>query len=259
MRAIWSGAISFGLVNIPVKIYSAVSRAKLDLDMLDPKNMAHIRYKRVNEKTGKEVPWERIVKGYKLEDEYIVLEDEDFEKASPEKSDAIDIQEFTDLEEIDSMLYKKPYYVEPEKSGKKAYQLLVKALKKTGKVGIATFILRKNESLAVMREKEGMLVLQQLRFAEEIRDTEDLKLPKNVKVKKDELEMAESLIENYSVEFKAEKYKEQYNNALMKIIKAKSKGKTPKVRKLKRETTESSDLLKQLKASLDKDKKKKAS
>lgn len=255
MRAIWSGAISFGLVNIPVKIYSAVSRAKLDLDMLDPKNMAHIRYKRVNEKTGKEVPWNNIVKGYKLEDEYIILEDEDFEKASPEKSEAIDIQEFTDLEEIDSVLYKRPYYIEPQKGGKKAYQLLVKALKKTGKVGVATFILRKTESLSIIRERDDMLILQRLRFAEEIRDTDELKLPKNVKVKKAELEMAESLIDSYSVDFKPEKYKEQYNKALMKIIKAKAKGKTPKVRKLKREPTESSDLLKQLKASLDKGKK----
>lgn len=256
MRAIWSGAISFGLVNIPVKIYSATSRAKLDLDMLDPKNMERIRYKRVNEKTGKEVPWDRIVKAYQYEDEYIVLEDEDFEKAIPEKSDAIDIQEFTDLDEIDPVFYKKPYYVEPQKGGKKAYQLLVKAMKKTGKVGIATFILRKTESLAVMREKDGLLVLQQLRFAEEIRKPEELKIPKSTKIKKAELEMAENLIEDYATDFKPEKYKEQYNNALLKIIKAKARGKTPKVRKLKRETTESSDLLKQLKASLDKDKKK---
>src|SRR5690606_6042986 len=224
MRAIWSGAISFGLVNIPVKIYSAVSRAKLDLDMLDPKNMAHIRYKRVNEKTGKEVPWNNIVKDYKLEDEYIILEDENYEKASPEKSEAIDIQEFTYLEEIDSVLYKRPYYIEPQKGGKKAYQLLVKALKKTEKVGVATFILRKTESLSIIRERDGMLILQRLRFAEEIRDTEELKLPKNVKVKKAELEMAESLIDSYSVDFKPEKYKEQYNKALMKIIKAKAKG-----------------------------------
>ncbi|HET8839563.1 MAG TPA: Ku protein, partial [Flavobacteriaceae bacterium] len=208
MRAIWSGAISFGLVNIPIKLYSATSKAKLDLDMLDPSDLSHIRYKRVNEETGKEVPWDKIVKGYKYEDEYIVLDEEDFERASPEKTERIDIQEFTDAKSVDAMFFEKPYYVEPGKGGKKPYQLLVEALEKTDKVGIATFVLRKSESLALLRSKNGMLILQKLRFAEEIRNPEDLKLPEDTKVKKEELKMAKALIDQYSVDFDASKYKE---------------------------------------------------
>lgn len=257
MRAIWSGSISFGLVNIPIKLYSATSKTKLDLDMLDPSNMERIRYKRVNEETGKEVPWNKIVKGYKMDDEYIILEDQDFEQASPEKTERIDIQEFVGVEEINSMFFKKPYYVEPQKGGNKPYQLFVDALEKTEKVGIATFVLRKSESLAMLSSENGVLLLQKLRFAEEIRDTDELKLPGKTKVKKEELKMAKSLIDQYSVEFDASKYKEKYNSDLMKIIKAKASGKKPKVRKMKPKKTESNDLLKQLKASLGKDKKKK--
>lgn len=255
MRAIWNGSISFGLVNIPIKLYSATTKAKLDLDMLDPRDMERIRYKRVNEETGKEVPWDKIVKGYKYEDEYIILEDGDFEQASPEKTNRIDIQEFTDEDSIDSIYFKKPYYVEPQKGGIKPYRLFVKALEKTGKAGIATFVLRKSESLALLRSEDGILLLQQMRFASEIRGTEDLKIPGKTSVKKEELKMAEALIEQYSVDFDAKKYKEKYNRDLMKIIKAKAEGKTPKVHKLKPKKAESTDLLKQLKASLGKKKK----
>ena len=124
MRAIWTGAIGFGLVNIPIKIYSATQGSELDLDMLDKKDHSHIRFKRVNEHTGKEVAWENIIKGYKLDDRYIVLTDDDFEKASPEKTKMIDITEFVEEAEIDGMYYDTPYYLEPEKSGTKAYVLL---------------------------------------------------------------------------------------------------------------------------------------
>ncbi len=156
------------------------------------------------------------------------------------------------------MFFKKPYYVEPGKGGKKPYQLLVEALKKTKKVGIATFVLRKSENLALLRSKDGFLILQQLQFPEEIRSTEDLKLSEDTKIKKEELKIAETLIEQYSEEFDPSKYKEKYNNDLLKIIKAKAEGKTPKVRKMKPKKAESSNLLAQLKASLDKGKKKKA-
>src|SRR5882762_458812 len=139
MRAIWTGAIGFGLVNIPVKIYSATQGSELDLDMLDKKDHSHIKFKRVNEDTGKEVAWENIVKGYKLDDRYIVLTDEDFEKASPEKTKIIDITEFVDEKEIDGIYYETPYYLEPEKSGVMAYTLLRDALHKTGKVAFGSF------------------------------------------------------------------------------------------------------------------------
>src|SRR5579872_4863812 len=134
MRSIWTGSIGFGLVNIPVKLYSAVQGSELDLDMLDKKDHANIRFKRVNENTGKEVAWENIVKGYKLDDRYIVLTDEDFQKASPEKTKTISIQEFVRESDIDGIYYETPYYLEPDKSGARAYVLLRDALHKTGMV-----------------------------------------------------------------------------------------------------------------------------
>src|ERR1700748_3122453 len=141
MRAIWSGAIGFGLVNIPVKLFSAVQQSELDLDMLDKKDHANIKFKRVNADTGKEVAWGNIVRGYKLHDQYVILSDDDFKSASPEKNKIIGIEEFIDEHEIDSMYYETPYYLQPEKNGVKAYNLLHEALKKTGKVGLGSFVL----------------------------------------------------------------------------------------------------------------------
>jgi DNA end-binding protein Ku len=137
MRSIWSGSIGFGLVNIPVKLYSAVQDSRLDLDMLDKKNHARIRFQRVNEDTGKEVPWDQIVKGYLYNDEYVILEDEDFEEASPKKSKIIEIESFVKEEEIDDIYFETPYFIEPDKAGVKAYDLLMKTLQKTKKVGLS--------------------------------------------------------------------------------------------------------------------------
>src|SRR5690606_6555822 len=136
----------FGLVNIPIRIYSAIQSSTLDLDMLDKKNHAHIKYQRVNDSTGKEVAWENIVKGYKLGDDYVVLEDEDFENASPQKSKIIEINEFVQEEEIDSMYFDTPYYLEANKGGEKPYMLLHKALEDTGKVALGTFVMRTKEN-----------------------------------------------------------------------------------------------------------------
>ncbi len=136
MRAIWTGAIGFGLVNIPVKIYSAVQGSELDLDMLDKKDHSNIKFHRVNEKTGKEVAWENIVRGYNLNGQYVVLTDEDFQKVRPEKNKLITINEFVDEVDIDTMYYENPYYLAPDKSGVKAYNLLRDALEETGKVGL---------------------------------------------------------------------------------------------------------------------------
>ncbi|SKA18986.1 DNA end-binding protein Ku [Chitinophaga eiseniae] len=250
MRAIWSGSIGFGLVNIPVKLYSATQDSKLDLDMLDSHGLAHIRFKRVNENTGKEVPWEQIVKGYLYNDEYVILEDEDYEAASPKKSKIIEIESFVEEVSIDDIYFENPYFLEPAKGGEKAYELLLEALQKTGKAGLSRFVLRTQEHLAVIRPRENYLLLQQLRYEEEIRTSEDLKLPDNVKIAKRELDMAIELIKQYSAEFDISQYKDEYKAELMKIIKAKAGGKKPVVKKLKVVHTKSDDLFDQLKASL---------
>lgn len=250
MRAIWSGSIGFGLVNIPVKLFSASQSSRLNLDMLDRRDHSRIRYQRVNENTGKEVDWDDIVKGYMLDDEYVILEEADFEEASPEKSKIIDIKDFVKESEIDSMYFEAPYYVEPDKGGQKPYSLFLKALEKSGKAGIASFVMRTSESLAVLRPKGDTLVLNKLRFEEELRSPEDLNLPEKVKVSKAEMDMALELIDRYTTKFDISKFKDEYSQDLMKIIKAKASGKRPAIRKLKVQKTKSDDLLKQLKASL---------
>jgi len=251
MRAIWSGSIGFGLVNIPVKLYSAVQECRLDLDMLDKKNHARIRFQRINEDTGKEVPWEQIVKGYLYNDEYVILEDEDFEEASPKKSKIIEIEAFVREEEIDDIYFETPYFIEPDKAGIKAYELLLKTLQKTKKTGLSRFVLRSKEHLAVVRPRDNYLLLQQLRFEQELRSPEELTLPDaRTKVSKRELDMAEALVKQYSTSFDISHYKDEYTAELMKIIKAKASGKRRTVKKMKIVHTKSTDLFSQLKASL---------
>ena len=177
MRSLWTGAIGFGLVNIPVKLYSATQQSELDLDMLDKKDHSNIKFKRVSEKTGKEVAWGDIVKGYNYDGRYVVLTDEDFKKASPEKTKMIEIAEFVEETEVDSMFYETPYYLEPQKSGEKAYVLLRDALKKSGKTGLATFVLRTKETLGLLKPSGNVLILQKIRYEQEIRATDDLKIP----------------------------------------------------------------------------------
>lgn len=249
MRAIWSGSIGFGLVNIPVKLYSAVQESTLDLDMLDKKDHSRIRFKRVNEKTGKEVEWGNIVKGYNLDDEYIILDDKDFEAASPKKSKIIEIASFVEAAEIDDVYFESPYFIEPDKSGGKAYELLLRTLEKTGKAGVSLFVLRNHESLAIIRPKENYLLLHRLRFEEELRKPE-INLPTNVKISKKELDMAAKLVTEYTEPFDISQYKDEYKKELMKIIKAKASGKRPAVKKLKVAHTRGTDIFEQLKASL---------
>src|SRR3954469_24023923 len=178
MRPIWTGAIGFGLVNIPVKIYSATESSNVSFDMLDKKDNANIRFKRVNERTGKEVQWQNIVKGYKMpNDEYVIVTDKEFEQASAKKTKTIGITDFVKEEEIESVYYETPYYLEPDKSGARAYALLREALEKTGKVGIATFVLRNKESLAILKAGQKAIILNRIRFEEEIRDVAELNLP----------------------------------------------------------------------------------
>ncbi len=249
MRAIWTGAIGFGLVNIPVKMYSAIQESSLDLDMLDKKDHSNIRFQRVNEKTGKEVAWGNIVKGYKYNGDYVILGDEDFKRASAEKSKIIEISEFVDIEEIDTIFYETPYFLEPEKTGAKAYTLLRDALEKSGKVGLGTYVMRTKESIGLIKPMDDILVLNKIRFAEEIRDHKDLKIPEG-KTKPAELKMATALIDQLTGPFDIEKYKDTYTDQLMKLIEAKAKGKKITTPTMKVVHSKSADLMDQLKASL---------
>ena len=249
MRAIWTGSLGFGLVNIPIKIYSAVQESTLDLDMLDSKDHANIKFKRVNERTGKEVAWENIVRGYYINNRYVILDKSDFEKASPEKTKHIEIKHFVDEIEIDSMYFEQPYYLQPDKTGARAYSLLRDAFKKTGKAGVALFVMRDREHLCIIKAKEDVILLNRIRFAEEIRSTDDLELP-STKSKPDELKMAVTLIEQLSGPFDIKKYRDDYSERLLKIIKAKSKGKTVPFTPMKVVHSKTKDLMEQLKASL---------
>ncbi|MCF4100384.1 Ku protein [Gillisia sp. M10.2A] len=258
MRSIWNGSISFGLVSIPIKLYSGSEDRKLDLDMLDRHDNARIRYKRVNEETGKEVEWKDIVKGFKKDDNYIVLEKEDFEQANLKKSKTIDIEEFINEADVADVLFKKPYFLEPQKEGGKSYNLLRDALKKTKKVGVATFVMRQKEHLSLIGLYKNALVLHVIRFEDEIRDPGELKLS-STKITKKEVDMAINLIDQYTDKFDLKKYKDVYNEQLMKIINAKSTGKVKKPEKFESKPTPAKDLMAQLKASLEKRKKSKAS
>jgi len=210
MRSIWNGSISFGLVSIPIKLFSGSEDRALDLDMLDSHDGERIRYKRVNEKTGEEVEWKDIVKGYKKDEKYIILEKEDFENANMKKSKTIDIEQFIEENEVADVLFKKPYFVKPQKGGEKSYALLRDALKKTKKLGVATFVMRQKEHLSLMGVYKDALVLHIIRFEEEIRDPTELELPKQKPGKK-ELEMAISLIDQYTEAFDFGKFEDVYN------------------------------------------------
>lgn len=258
MRPLWTGAIGFGLVNIPVKLFSATQGSELDLDMLDKKDHANIKFMRVNGKTGKEVKWENIVKGYMLNDKYVVLDDTDFEKASAVKTKTIEISDFVLQAEIDSVFYETPYYLVPDKSGSRAYALLREALKKTGKAGVASFVMRNKEALAILRVSGDVIMLNKIRFAEEIRDSKELAIPEAT-VKPAELKMAISLVNQLSGKFDISKYKDTYTADLMKLIKAKSKGGKIVTPQLKVVHNKTKDLMEQLKASLGGTKTKKAS
>lgn len=249
MRAIWTGSISFGLINIPVKLFSAVQESSLDLDMLDSKDHANIKFKRVNENTGKEVDYADIVKGYKLDDNYVILEDEDFEAADAKKTKMIEIINFVDQQEIDSLYYEQPYYLEPEKSAMKAYALLRDALQASGKVGVTTFVLRNKEGLAILKPYKNVIVLNRIRFSQEIRETSELNLPPISKTK--EMDMANKLVEQLTEKFSIEEYKDNYTAKLLKIIKKKSKGKKITAPKMKVVHKQSDNLMDMLKASLE--------
>lgn len=251
MKPIWTGSISFGLINIPVKLFSAIQESSLDLDMLDSKDHSNIKFKRVNESSGKEVAYDDIVKGYKLGDSYVILEDADFEAADAEKTKTIEILNFAEEKEIDSIYYEQPYFLEPDKSASKAYALLRDSLQASGKVGVTTFVLRNKEGLAILKPYENVIVLNRIRFTQEIRETTDLKLPPLSKTKTKEMDMADKLIEQLTEKFDIAKYKDTYTAKLLKIIEDKSKGKKKTAPKLHIVHKQSDDLMSMLKASLE--------
>ena len=252
MRSIWKGSIGFGLVNIPIKLYSAVQNSTLELDMLDSRDHERIRYQRVNERTHKEVPYDKIVKGYMLNDEYIILEDEDFEDAAPEKTKMIELENFVDLDDINPIYFETSYYTEPETQGRKAYALLLKALQKSKKAGLARFVLRSTENLCIIHPLNNVITVTKIRFAEEIRSTEDILTPDNINVTKKELDVGMALIDQYSAKFDIHQFKDDYHGELLKIIKAKAKGKRPTIKKLKPQKTTGDNLYEQLMQSLNK-------
>jgi DNA end-binding protein Ku len=257
MRSIWTGAIGFGLVNIPIKLFSAIQESTLDLDMLDKKDHANVKFKRVNENTGKEIAWGNIVRAYNLDGKYVVLTDTDFEQAMPEKTKTIEISAFVEEQEVEPMLYEMPYYLEPEKQGKRAYALLNTALLKSKKAALGSFVLRNKEHLCLIKASGHLLVLHRLRFQQEIRKPDDLDIPA-VAPKPAELKMALSLISQLSAPFNIDEYKDTYSAKLMKLIKAKAAGKKTAAPHLKVVHSKTRDLIDQLKASLE-TKKRKAS
>lgn len=250
MRSIWKGSIGFGLVSIPVKLYSAVQTSSLDLDMLDSRDHAHIKFQRVNENTKKEVPYDKIVKGYKYDDDYVIVEDADFEAAAPEKSKVIEIENFVDIVSVNPMFYETSYYTEPETKNNKAYALLLAALKKSGKAGLARFVLRSTESLCIVHPVDKAIVVTRIRFEQQIRDQSELKLDDKVEVSKKELDMGLALINQYAEDLDLSKYKDEYHTELLRLIEAKAKGKRPTIKKLKPKAAKSDDLYDQLMSSL---------
>jgi DNA end-binding protein Ku len=224
-RSMWKGAISFGLVSIPVNVYPATEEKSLKFNQLHEKDGGRIKYKRVCSIDGEEVPFDEIVKGYEVEkDQYVLLSDEDFDAVPVESSRAIDIVQFVDLEEIDPILYKKSYYLVPEETGAKAYALLRKAMSEDAKVGLAKVSFRDKEHLAALRFVDDVFVLETMFWPDEIRGAEFDTLDKDSRVRSQEVEMARTLIENLTQPWNPEEFKDQYREALLEIVEKKIAG-----------------------------------
>ena len=223
-RGLWKGAISFGLVNVPVELHSAKKRAaELDMTMLDKRNLAPVGYKRVNKETGKEVPWDEVVKGYEYQDDkYVVLSDEDFRRANPEAAKTVDIQAFVELADIAPQYFDTPYYLIPGKRGEKAYALLRDTLKKAGKAGIASVVIRTKQYLAALIAQDELLVLNTLRYHDELKKVSEFDIP-SAKVTSKELDMAMRLVDDMAGKWKPEQYKDTFKDDLLKRIEEKVK------------------------------------
>jgi DNA end-binding protein Ku len=249
-RAMWKGAISFGLVTIPVSVYPATEEKTLRFNQLHDEDGGRIRMKRVCSIDGEEVGYEHIVKGYEYEkDRYVILTDEDFEAIPVQSSRAIDIQQFVTLDEIDPMHYKKSYYLVPEETGAKAYALLREALNRSGKVGIAKVSFRDKEHLAALRFRDDAFVLETMYWPDEIREADFGGVDVSAKVRPNELEMAQTLIENLTADWDPSEYKDEYREALLRIVEAKINGEEIEVVEPE-PTAKVVDLMEALKASV---------
>jgi DNA end-binding protein Ku len=229
-RAIWSGSVSFGLLNVPVKLYSAVSRKNVSFRELRQSDGSRIRHKRVAEADGEEVPYEEIVKGYEISPEqYVVVTREELEEIDPKKTRAIEIQDFVDLDDIDPIYFDHPYYLGPDKGAEKAYSLLVKAMSDAKKVAIARFVLRNRENLAAIRPAGNVLTMATMRFADEVVAPDELGedvIPQDGrKLEKREIDMAKQLIDSLTSDFDPGKYRDEYREELLALIDRKAQGK----------------------------------
>jgi DNA end-binding protein Ku len=229
--AIWTGAIAFGLINIPVKLVSAVRSHDLSFRMLQrgrsEKELCPVTYSRVCKKSGKEVPWSEVVKGYEYEKEkFVVLSEEDFEKAALATTKTFEIRDFSPEQQVDPRYFEKPYYLVPQKGGEKAYALLREAMRRTGTLGIGTITLRQKQYLASIKPVGEAIILDLMRFADEVLDASEYRFPEEKEFHPKELQMAEQLIQNLSEDFRPERYEDEYRANLEKIIAAKMKGKS---------------------------------
>jgi DNA end-binding protein Ku len=254
-RAIWSGAISFGLVNIPVKLYSAVSRKTVRFNQIDAESGQRIRQQRVNPETGEEVPYEQIVKGYEISpDEYVTISNEELEALEPQKTRTIDIEQFVDLEQIDPIHYDHPYYLAPDKGAGKAYKLLLDAMEQADKVGIARVVIRSKENLVALRAYNGAITMETMLFPDEVVEPstiEDLDaVDGNVKTTKRELDMAKQLIESLSGDFDPSGFRDEYRDRVLDLIERKAAGETITVEAPEPERKEVPDLMAALEASI---------
>jgi DNA end-binding protein Ku len=224
-RSIWSGSISFGLVNVPVRLYSAVQEHKLRFHFVHEKDASPIGYQKICKKENKPVPDDEIVKAFEFtKGEYVFMDDEDFEAAKVEGYKAIDIVDFVPYQDIDPIYFAHTYYVGPDRGADKTYALLVKAMESSDLAGIAKFVMRDRQNLGALRVRDGVITLEQLYYADEIRAVDELR-PARARVSQEELRMAERLIESFTTEWRPEKYKDTYRDELCAIIKAKRQGK----------------------------------
>jgi DNA end-binding protein Ku len=255
-RAIWSGAISFGLVNVPVKLYSAVSRKNVRFHQLNGETQSRIQQKRVDAQTGEEVPYEQIVKGYEISpDRYVIVEPGELEALDPEKTRSIDILDFVDESDIDPIYYDHPYYLVPAPGAEKAYRLLLDAMDESGKVAIAKVVIRSKESLVAIRPAGDVLTMSTMLFHDEVVPTDHIdELPeadRSTKANKRELEMAEQLIGSLTSDFEPEKYRDEYRDRVLDLIQRKAEGEDVAVSAPPaEEPTQAPDLMAALEASI---------
>jgi DNA end-binding protein Ku len=252
-RAIWSGAISFGLVNIPVKLYSAVSKKTVRFHQIDAESGARVRQKRVGP-DGEEVPYEQIVKGYEIgPDRYVTIAPEELEALEPQKTRTIDIEDFVDLEQIDPIYYDHPYYLAPDTGAAKAYRLLVDAMEDSGKVAVARVVLRSKEHLVAIRPRNGALAMETMLFADEVipaDSLEELAADGDVQTSDRELAMANQLIESLASDFEPEKYRDEYRERVLDLIERKAQGETIVIEEPEAAPKEVPDLMAALEASI---------